>query len=300
MAGPPRSLRSCSPSAAGLATPAPGRPGARIASPPTPAGCRGPGEGIAAAIFDVDGVLTDGRIYIGDDGETVQGVLDARRPRPEAARAGGIVPIVVTGRDSPAVRRRVADLGIAHAAYGAADKLAAAEALLAALGLDWDRVAAMGDDWPDLPLLRPRRVRLRAAATRTSRCARSPHHVTAAAAGHGAAREFCDLLLVAAGRYAGLLRGPLFALDGARLTSRSRPKRRPSTTTMPSTSASPGRSRSPRAPWPLRLLDLVSAYLPLLLMALLGLGDLVAGAQRAVGRGADAPPRRRATSPTTR
>ena len=51
---------------------------------------------------------------------------------------GGITPLVITGRDSPAVRRRVADLGLAHAVYGAQDKLAAAQALLAALGVDWD------------------------------------------------------------------------------------------------------------------------------------------------------------------
>ena len=61
------------------------------------------------------------------------------------------MPIVVTGRDSAAVRRRMADLGVFHAAYGAADKMAAAAALVDGLGLDWDRVAAMGDDWPDLP-----------------------------------------------------------------------------------------------------------------------------------------------------
>ena len=125
------------------------------------------------------------------------------------------MPVVVTGRDSPALRRRMADLGIVHLACGAADKLAAASALLASLGIDWERVAAIGDDWPDLPILE------RAAFA----CA-PPHahvevrarvrHVTSAAAGFGAAREFCDLLLVAAGRYADLLRGPLFALDDAR------------------------------------------------------------------------------------
>ena len=127
----------------------------------------------------------------------------------------GIVPIVVTGRDSPGVRRRVSDLGLAHAAYGVADKLAASEALLAGLGVDWSRVAVIGDDWPDLPLMQRAafacappgaHVEARAAA----------HHVTTAAAGFGAAREFCDLLLVAAGRYARLLHGPLRSLDGAR------------------------------------------------------------------------------------
>src|SRR5450755_708313 len=165
---------------------------------------RGPGDGIAAAIFDVDGVLTDGRIYIGEAGEEFKAFSTLDGHGLKLLGRAGIVPIVVTGRDSPAVRRRVADLGLAHAAYGAADKLAAASVILDAIGLDWNRVAVMGDDWPDLPLMR------RAAFA----CAPPDAHieakaiagyVTTARAGYGAAREFCDLLLVAAGRYATLL-----------------------------------------------------------------------------------------------
>jgi 3-deoxy-D-manno-octulosonate 8-phosphate phosphatase (KDO 8-P phosphatase) len=177
---------------------------------------RGPhDDGIGAAIFDVDGVLTDGRVYIGADGEVVKAFATLDGQGLKLLAAGGIVPIVVTGRDSPAVRRRMADLGIAHAAYGADDKLSAAAALIARLGLGWERVAAMGDDWPDLPILRSAafacappqaHVEVRAAV----------HHVTQAGAGFGAARELCDLLLVACGRYAGLLDGPQFALDGTR------------------------------------------------------------------------------------
>jgi len=176
---------------------------------------RGAGAGIGAAIFDVDGVLTDGRVYIGEHGEMFKAFSTLDGQGLKLLAQGGIVPIVVTGRDSPGVRRRVSDLGLAHAAYGVADKLAAGEALLAGLGVDWSRVAVIGDDWPDLPLMQRAafacappgaHVEARAAA----------HHVTTAAAGFGAAREFCDLLLVAAGRYARLLHGPLRSLDGAR------------------------------------------------------------------------------------
>ena len=176
---------------------------------------RGQGDGIAAAIFDVDGVLTDGRIYLGESGETFKAFSTLDGQGMKLLQIAGIVPIVVTGRDSPAVRRRMADLGVAHAAYGVADKMAAAAALVAALGIDWQCVAAIGDDWPDLPILQRAafacapphaHVEVRAVA----------HHVTSAPAGQGAAREFCDLLLVAAGRYAGLLRSPQFALDAGR------------------------------------------------------------------------------------
>jgi 3-deoxy-D-manno-octulosonate 8-phosphate phosphatase (KDO 8-P phosphatase) len=173
---------------------------------------RGAGAGIGAALFDVDGVLTDGRVYIGADGETFKAFATLDGQGLKLLARGGIVPVIVTGRDSPAVRRRVADLGLVHAAYGAADKLAAAMPILDALGLGWDRVAVMGDDWPDLPLMQ--RAAFACAPPQAHIEARAvAHHVTAAAAGFGAAREFCDLLLVAAGRYAGLLREPLHTLD---------------------------------------------------------------------------------------
>lgn len=157
-----------------------------------------------AAIFDVDGVLTDGTLFVGAEGEVMKpfSVLDGHGLK--LLRTGGIEPLVITGRDSAAVRRRVADLGLARAIYGAHDKRAAAEALLAVLGLSWAEVAAIGDDWPDLPLL----VRAGFAAAPPNAHAEVravAHHVTRARGGEGAAREFCDLLLMAAGRYAHLL-----------------------------------------------------------------------------------------------
>ena len=122
--------------------------------------------------------------------------------------------MVITGRDSPAVRRRVADLGIAHAVYGAADKLVAAQGLLSTLKRGWGEVAAMGDDWPDLPLM-TRAAFACAPPNAHAEVLAVAHHVTAARGGHGAARECCDLLLTAAGRYAELLRAHALTLDGA-------------------------------------------------------------------------------------
>ena len=171
-------------------------------------------QGIRAAIFYVDGVLTDGRIYLSERGEEFKAFSTLDGHGLKLLAQGGIAPVVVTGRDSPAVRRRVADLGIAHAAYGAQDKLAAATSLLAALQLDWNQVAAMGDDWPDLPLM-TRAAFACAPANAHVEAKAVAQYVTSASGGHGAARECCDLLLVAAGRYASLLHGHLVTLDKA-------------------------------------------------------------------------------------
>jgi 3-deoxy-D-manno-octulosonate 8-phosphate phosphatase (KDO 8-P phosphatase) len=170
-------------------------------------------QGIRWAIFDVDGVLTDGRLYIGEHGESFKAFSTLDGHGLKLLAAHGIVPVVITGRDSPAVRRRVADLGIAHAIYGAADKLSAATALMAPLGLGWDSLAAMGDDWPDLPLL-ARAAFACAPANAHVEVKAIADHVTTAGGGYGAARECCDLLLMAAGRYAGALGEHLVTLDG--------------------------------------------------------------------------------------
>jgi 3-deoxy-D-manno-octulosonate 8-phosphate phosphatase (KDO 8-P phosphatase) len=99
---------------------------------------------VRAAVFDVDGCLTDGRIYIGESGETVKAFSTLDGHGIKLLARAGITPVVITGRDSPAVRRRCADLGIVHALYGIHDKLAAAEQVLQTLGLDWHSSATTG------------------------------------------------------------------------------------------------------------------------------------------------------------
>lgn len=182
---------------------------------------QGAEPGLKAAIFDVDGVLTDGRVYIGEHGETFKAFSTLDGHGLKLLARAGIAPLVITGRDSPAVRRRVTDLGISEAVYGAHDKLAAAEALLGRLGLAWAQVAVIGEDWPDLPLLA--RAGFAAAPSNAHVEVRAMvDHVTAASGGYGAAREFCDLLLMACGRYADLLHGHLTTLDdGATVPDRS-------------------------------------------------------------------------------
>jgi len=129
---------------------------------------QGSGLGMKAAIFDVDGVLTDGSLFIGEHGEVVKAFNTLDGHGLKLLAQGGTLPLVITGRDSAAVRRRVADLGLQHAVYGAGDKLAAATQLLASLGIGWEDTAAIGDDWPDLPLLARAAF---ACATPTPRCA---------------------------------------------------------------------------------------------------------------------------------
>ena len=176
---------------------------------------QGPELGIKAAIFDVDGVLTDGRIYIGETGEAFKAFSTLDGHGLKLLAMAGITPIIITGRDSPAVRRRVADLGLQHAVYGAKDKLAVALPLLAQLGLQWGEVAAMGDDWPDLPLM-SRAGFACAPAQAHAEVKAIAHHVSSLDGGHGAARECCDLLLQAGGHYARLLNGHLDTLDGGK------------------------------------------------------------------------------------
>lgn len=169
-------------------------------------------QSVRAAIFDVDGVLTDGRIYLSERGEEFKAFSTLDGHGLKLLARAGIMPIIISARDSAALRKRVADLGITHAGYGAQDKLVVAERLLAALKLAWPQVAAMGDDWPDLPLLRraafscapaQAHVEVRAVCT----------HVTEARAGYGAARECCDILLAASGRYVDLLNESMLPLD---------------------------------------------------------------------------------------
>jgi 3-deoxy-D-manno-octulosonate 8-phosphate phosphatase (KDO 8-P phosphatase) len=173
---------------------------------------QGRGLGMKAAIFDVDGVLTDGSLYIGEHGESFKAfhVLDGQGLKLLAQ--GGIAPVIITGRDSLAVRRRVADLGVQHMRFGVADKLAAATELLQTLAIEWADVAVMGDDWPDLPLFAHAAFAC-APPNAHAEVRAVAHHVTSARGGQGAARECCDLLLMASGRYASLLAGQLTTLD---------------------------------------------------------------------------------------
>jgi 3-deoxy-D-manno-octulosonate 8-phosphate phosphatase (KDO 8-P phosphatase) len=161
-------------------------------------------QGVRVAFFDVDGVLTDGGLYFSETGETLKrfNTLDGHGLK--LLQKAGITPVVITGRDSVPLRQRLQALGITHAHFGTEDKRPAAEQTLAALGLDWSQAAAMGDDWPDLPVMRRSAIAC-APSNAQAEVLAAAHFTTQRSGGHGAAREFCDLLLVASGHYARLL-----------------------------------------------------------------------------------------------
>lgn len=167
---------------------------------------------IRVVFFDVDGVLTDGGIYFselgGDDSriadETVKRFNTLDGLGLQLLKKVGITPVIISGRDSVPLRQRLMRLGITHAYFGQDHKLSAAREVLSTLGLGWEQAATMGDDWPDLPLLRLSALAV-APANAHSEVKAVAHLITKAAGGHGAVRELCDLLAAATGRYQALL-----------------------------------------------------------------------------------------------
>jgi 3-deoxy-D-manno-octulosonate 8-phosphate phosphatase (KDO 8-P phosphatase) len=157
-------------------------------------------KAIKMVFFDVDGVMTDGGLYIGESGEVVKRFHSLDGHGIKLLQRAGVVVGVITGRDSAALRTRLAALGIAHVRYGTEEKRTAAQEMLTSLGLNWSQAAAMGDDWPDAPVLA--RVALACCpATAHAQVKALAHFVPTAPAGHGAVRELCDLILMAQGHY---------------------------------------------------------------------------------------------------
>jgi len=158
-------------------------------------------QNIRVVFFDVDGVLTDGGLYFSEHGEALKrfNTLDGHGLK--LLLRAGITPVVITGRDSKPLRLRLAALGIEHTHFGIENKRPAAEATLKTLGLDWSQAAAMGDDWPDLPVL-TRCAFACAPPNAQTEVIATAHYTTRLHGGEGAVRELCDLLLMATGRYA--------------------------------------------------------------------------------------------------
>jgi 3-deoxy-D-manno-octulosonate 8-phosphate phosphatase (KDO 8-P phosphatase) len=151
---------------------------------------------IRLLVLDVDGVLTDGRLYFSAEGEALK-VFDVRDGYGLVAlQRAGVTVAIISGRDSPAVLRRAAELGIRHVRQGVGDKAAELEALLGELGIPAEETACIGDDAPDLPILRRAGLSIAVADAHPS-VRDEVHWVTSQGGGRGGVREACDLLLSA-------------------------------------------------------------------------------------------------------
>ncbi|MEO8165648.1 MAG: HAD family hydrolase [Betaproteobacteria bacterium] len=153
---------------------------------------------IRLAIFDVDGVLTDGSLYMSERGEELKtfNILDGLGLKLLAS--SGITTALLSGRKSKIVTLRAKELGISHLLQGADDKLETYHRLLRKLDLAEEETTFMGDDLPDLPVLR--RCGLAFSVPNAPEIVRSHvHYVTKLAGGHGAVREACEFLMLARG-----------------------------------------------------------------------------------------------------
>jgi 3-deoxy-D-manno-octulosonate 8-phosphate phosphatase (KDO 8-P phosphatase) len=151
-------------------------------------------------VFDVDGVLTDGSLHFGVDGELVKtfNVLDGHGIK--LLQQSGVITAIISARQSPLVARRAADLGIGHVQQGVHDKLSGYRALLQECGIAAEDSGFIGDDVIDLPVLT--RVGFAASVPNGHPEVRSRvHYVTTARGGQGAVRELCDFILRAQNNY---------------------------------------------------------------------------------------------------
>lgn len=155
-------------------------------------------RGIRLLLLDVDGVLTDGRLIYGPSGETTK-VFNVRDGHAlVVAREVGLEVAIVSGRSSTAVKRRMSELGVRDVHQGVRDKAALLERLCAGRGIGPEAVAFMGDDLPDLALMR--RVGLALApADAVSEVRRAAHWISRTPGGAGAVREAIEWLLGARG-----------------------------------------------------------------------------------------------------
>jgi 3-deoxy-D-manno-octulosonate 8-phosphate phosphatase (KDO 8-P phosphatase) len=148
--------------------------------------------------FDVDGVLTDGGLYLSDSGEESKRFNSLDGHGLKMLKASGVELAIITGRTSKCVELRAKNLGIARLYQGVEDKLAAMQSLLAELKLAPETAAFMGDDVVDLPVMM--RVGLALSVPAAPQVVRDhAHYVSQREAGHGAVREVCEMILGAQG-----------------------------------------------------------------------------------------------------
>ena len=153
---------------------------------------------VKLVVFDVDGTLTDGRLGYGDLGQRLIFFFSSDGHGIAELVRQGLEVAFVTANAHPGVRERADRLGVQHVLLRAADKVAAVEMVLADLGLSWEQVCYVGDDVNDVPAMRKAGLAI-AVGSATAPCRDAAHWQSNLPGGQGAAREACDLLLLARG-----------------------------------------------------------------------------------------------------
>jgi 3-deoxy-D-manno-octulosonate 8-phosphate phosphatase (KDO 8-P phosphatase) len=156
-------------------------------------------EKIRMLVLDVDGVLTDGRLYFDNAGNEMKAFNTRDGLGMTALQRCGIEVAIITGRKSQIVTQRMAQLGIKHVYQGREDKLNAFTHLLEVTGLEAEQVCFAGDDWIDLPVLLRAGLAI-SVADADEHVKENVHWVTQRNGGEGAVREICNLILKAQGR----------------------------------------------------------------------------------------------------
>ena len=153
---------------------------------------------IKLVIFDVDGVMTDGGLTIGDDGQEYKTFNSQDGLGMKLLKASGVQLAIITGRTSNIVKQRSDSIGIAHFYQGVDDKLAVFNELIAKLNIAPEHAAFMGDDVVDMPPMLRCGLAVSVPAAPLMVQARA-HYVTKKHGGHGAVRELCELIMHAQG-----------------------------------------------------------------------------------------------------
>ena len=161
-------------------------------------------KNIKLVIFDVDGVLTDGSLFYGDDGQEYKAFHSRDGHGMKMLRDSGVEIGIITGRTSHVVKHRMKNLNVDHVYQGRLEKLPAFEELIGKLKLQPEQVAYVGDDVVDLPIMI--RVGLAITVPGAHELAKQhAHWVTTRAAGAGAGRDVCEMIMKAQGTYESIM-----------------------------------------------------------------------------------------------
>jgi 3-deoxy-D-manno-octulosonate 8-phosphate phosphatase (KDO 8-P phosphatase) len=155
---------------------------------------------ITLLLLDVDGVLTAGELYLADSGEEIKAFSTLDGQGIKLLQNAGVQVGILSGRTSALLARRAANLGIALLIQGREDKRTALEELCAAKGLHTDTMAYVGDDLPDIRVMKAVRLGF-AVANAHAAVKQVAHAITDLQGGHGAVREVCDFILQAQDKY---------------------------------------------------------------------------------------------------